>query len=63
MDEQVTNIILREADRQNTTIELIASENHVSSAVTEAVGSCMTNKYAEGTQVRDIIVDARITMR
>ncbi len=48
MDEQVTNIISREADRQNTTIELIASENHVSSAVTEAVGSCMTNKYAEG---------------
>ena len=48
MDERVTNIILREADRQNTTIELIASENHVSSAVTEAVGSCMTNKYAEG---------------
>ena len=48
MAEQVTNIILREADRQNTTIELIASENHVSSAVTEAVGSCMTNKYAEG---------------
>ena len=48
MDEQVTNIISREADRQNTTIELIASENHVSPAVTEAVGSCMTNKYAEG---------------
>ena len=48
MDEQVTNIISREADRQNDTIELIASENHVSSAVTEAVGSCMTNKYAEG---------------
>ena len=48
MDEQVTNIILREADRQNTTIELIASENHVSPALTEAVGSCMTNKYAEG---------------
>ncbi|MCH2619511.1 MAG: serine hydroxymethyltransferase [Candidatus Poseidoniia archaeon] len=48
MDEQVTNIISREDDRQNTTIELIASENHVSPAVTEAVGSCMTNKYAEG---------------
>lgn len=48
MDEQVTNIILRESDRQNTTIELIASENHVSPAVTQAVGSCMTNKYAEG---------------
>ena len=48
MDEQVTDIILRESERQNTTIELIASENHVSPAVTEAVGSCMTNKYAEG---------------
>ena len=48
MDQQVSTIISREAERQNTTIELIASENHVSSAVTEAVGSCMTNKYAEG---------------
>ncbi len=48
MDEQVTDIISRESERQNTTIELIASENHVSPAVTEAVGSCMTNKYAEG---------------
>ena len=48
MDEQVSNIISREAERQNSTIELIASENHVSPAVAEAVGSCMTNKYAEG---------------
>ena len=48
MDEQVSSIISREAKRQEATIELIASENHVSPAVTEAVGSCMTNKYAEG---------------
>ena len=48
MDEQVFSIISKESKRQESTIELIASENHVSPAVTEAVGSCMTNKYAEG---------------
>ena len=48
MDSQVFEIISKEAKRQSNTIELIASENHVSSAVTEAVGSCFTNKYAEG---------------
>ena len=48
MDSQVFGIISKEAKRQSNTIELIASENHVSSAVTEAVGSCFTNKYAEG---------------
>ena len=48
MSDKVFDIISKEADRQSTTIELIASENHVSPAVTEAVGSCMTNKYAEG---------------
>jgi glycine hydroxymethyltransferase len=48
MSDKVFDIISREADRQSTTIELIASENHVSLAVAEAVGSCMTNKYAEG---------------
>ena len=48
MDSKVFDIISKEADRQESTIELIASENHVSSAVMKAVGSCMTNKYAEG---------------
>ena len=48
MDSKVFDIISKEADRQKSTIELIASENHVSSAVMKAVGSCMTNKYAEG---------------
>ncbi len=48
MESTVAKIIAREADRQSSTIELIASENHVSPAVMEAVGSCLTNKYAEG---------------
>ena len=44
MDSKVFDIISKEGDRQESTIELIASENHVSSAVMKAVGSCMTNK-------------------
>ena len=47
-DPQVADIIRAEAERQETTIELIASENHASPAVTIAAGTCMTNKYAEG---------------
>jgi glycine hydroxymethyltransferase len=47
-DPTVAHIMAREADRQATTLELIASENHVSTAVMHAVGSWMTNKYAEG---------------
>ena len=48
MDERLLNSINREQQRQDTHIELIASENFVSKAVMEAVGSCLTNKYAEG---------------
>lgn len=48
MDERLLNSINREQQRQNNHIELIASENFVSKAVMEAVGSCLTNKYAEG---------------
>lgn len=47
-DPQVAEIVRAEAQRQETTIELIASENHASPAVTIAAGTCMTNKYAEG---------------
>jgi glycine hydroxymethyltransferase len=47
-DPDVLDIINRERVRQNENIELIASENFVSSAVLEAMGSCLTNKYAEG---------------
>lgn len=41
-------ILAGEAARQENTLELIASENHVSQAVMHAMGTCLTNKYAEG---------------
>lgn len=47
-DPEILDAIERELDRQQTQIELIASENIVSRAVLEAQGSIMTNKYAEG---------------
>ena len=47
-DPQIFNLIQAEAKRQETTLEMIASENHTSKAVMEAVGSCLTNKYCEG---------------
>jgi glycine hydroxymethyltransferase len=47
-DPQIAELIRLEAHRQATTLELIASENHVSPAVMEAAGSVLTNKYAEG---------------
>jgi glycine hydroxymethyltransferase len=47
-DPPIAQLIAQEANRQETTLELIASENHVSPAVREAAGSVLTNKYAEG---------------
>ncbi len=47
-DPQIAELITKETQRQHSTLELIASENHVSSAVMEAAGSVLTNKYAEG---------------
>jgi glycine hydroxymethyltransferase len=47
-DPEAAAIMRREADRQEYTLELIASENHVSAAVMHAAGSWLTNKYAEG---------------
>jgi len=47
-DPQVAEIIRLEQQRQDETLELIASENHTSAAVMAATGSCMTNKYCEG---------------
>jgi glycine hydroxymethyltransferase len=48
VDPEVARAIDLEVDRQSRTVELIASENFVSEAVLEALGSVMTNKYAEG---------------
>ena len=47
-DPQLYDILEREANREESTIELIASENFTSKAVMEMVGGVMTNKYAEG---------------
>ena len=48
VDSEVAGLIEKELERQQTTIELIASENFTSEAVMEACGSVLTNKYAEG---------------
>ena len=47
-DPAVAGAIAREEERQRSTLEMIASENFTSRAVIEAVGSVLTNKYAEG---------------
>ncbi len=47
-DPEIASIIKKEMGRQENKIELIASENFVSRAVMEAMGSALTNKYAEG---------------
>jgi glycine hydroxymethyltransferase len=47
-DPAVADIVRREVERQNTTIQLIASENFTSRAVLEAQGTVLTNKYSEG---------------
>ncbi|MDO5337983.1 MAG: serine hydroxymethyltransferase [Eubacteriales bacterium] len=47
-DPQIAEMIQKEVERQNSHIELIASENWVSKAVMAAMGSPLTNKYAEG---------------
>ncbi|HOU61135.1 MAG TPA: serine hydroxymethyltransferase, partial [Rectinema sp.] len=48
MDPELYAAMEAEASRQREKIELIASENYTSKAVMEAVGSVLTNKYAEG---------------
>ena len=47
-DSEIADAIKAEMERQNSHIELIASENWVSKAVMAAMGSPLTNKYAEG---------------
>jgi glycine hydroxymethyltransferase len=47
-DPEIASAIHNERHRQNTGLELIASENFVSQAVLDAAGSVLTNKYAEG---------------
>jgi glycine hydroxymethyltransferase len=48
MSDPVFSLIQKELDRQRRGVELIASENFTSQAVLDAMGTCLTNKYAEG---------------
>nr|MDP9114851.1 serine hydroxymethyltransferase [Acidobacteriota bacterium] len=48
VDPEIFELIHKETERQNTRLELIASENFTSEAILEADGSTLTNKYAEG---------------
>src|SRR2546428_12160832 len=48
VDPAIAEVLRRELHRQQTTLEMIASENFVPEAVLEAAGSVLTNKYAEG---------------
>ncbi|HRH67346.1 MAG TPA: serine hydroxymethyltransferase, partial [Bacteroidia bacterium] len=47
-DTEIFSLINQEKKRQEHGVELIASENFVSKQVMQAMGSCLTNKYAEG---------------
>ena len=47
-DEKIFSLIDEEKDRQTNGLELIASENYASEQVISAMGSVLTNKYAEG---------------
>src|SRR6187549_2121110 len=47
-DHELFSILDRERERQNSTLQLIASENFTSPAVLRATGSVLTNKYSEG---------------
>src|SRR5258705_11234725 len=48
VDPDIANLIRKEYKRQSETLELIASENLTSPAILEALGTLLTNKYAEG---------------
>jgi glycine hydroxymethyltransferase len=48
VDPEIAEVLLRELERQQNTLEMIASENFVPRAILEATGSVLTNKYAEG---------------
>ena len=50
-DNEIFKLINAEKKRQTYGIELIASENYVSEQVMKAMGSVLTNKYAEGLQI------------
>ena len=63
VDLEVYESLVRELNRQQNNVELIASENFVSLPVLTAGGTHLTNKYAEGYPDKDITVDACLLMK
>lgn len=59
-DKKIFELIAEEKTRQNTEVNLIASENYISAQVTEALGSVLNNKYAEGFPGRRYYAGNRI---
>lgn len=59
-DAEVFQAVINESRRQENTIELIASENFVSTAVLAAAGSVLTNKYAEGYPGKKVLWRMRV---
>lgn len=62
-DQLIFDLIEKEHQRQLKGMELIASENFVSDEVMQAMGSCLTNKYAEGLPGKDITAVAVLLTR
>jgi glycine hydroxymethyltransferase len=60
MDQVIQHLISEELQRQRQGIELIASENFTSYEVIQAMGSCLTNKYAEGYPGKDIMAVVKL---
>ena len=54
-DSEIADAIVKEMERQDSHLELIASENWVSKAVMAAMGSPLTNKYAEGVSGKKVL--------
>ena len=61
-DSEIADAIQAEMERQNSHLELIASENWVSKAVMAAMGSPLTNKYADAIRANVIMVDVSVWM-
>lgn len=62
-DPSIFKLIAKEKQRQTQGVELIASENYVSDAIMKAMGSILTNKYAEGLPKKDTMVDVKLLMK
>ena len=63
VDPEIADVLNRELERQQGTLEMIASENFVPRAILEAAGSVLTNKYAEGYPGQPLLRRLRVGRR